>query len=388
MALGHAAPDQRNSQEATMTTINPSAASRGVTAHSSAESRGVTVHSSAAEPAESDRVAAAALLRLIWGVHVSRAVYAAAELGIADLLAEGPASSEELARVTRTHEPSLYRVLRLLAALGVFDERHPRCFSLTVLGERLRSGQPAGMRSWATFLDALGALRPFEHILDTIKTGRPGFDAAFGMGVFDFLAQHPENAATFDAAMSERTAAFAPSVAGAYDFSDIRTVVDVGGGQGTLLAEILRKHGHLHGVLLETPTVAARAEALLDATDIADRSEVLAGNFFEQVPERADCYLLANVLHDWDDARATEILRNCRRSMARAGKVLIIERLIPEDGSDAVPALLSDINMLVITGGQERTNDEYSQLLSASGLKLGSIQPVAFPYGVIEGLAA
>jgi SAM-dependent methyltransferase len=360
-----------------MTTINPSAASRGVTAHSSA-----------AEPAESDRVAAAALLRLIWGVHVSRAVYAAAELGIADLLAEGPASSEELARVTRTHEPSLYRVLRLLAALGVFDERHPRCFSLTVLGERLRSGQPAGMRSWATFLDALGALRPFEHILDTIKTGRPGFDAAFGMGVFDFLAQHPENAATFDAAMSERTAAFAPSVAGAYDFSDIRTVVDVGGGQGTLLAEILRKHGHLHGVLLETPTVAARAEALLDATDIADRSEVLAGNFFEQVPERADCYLLANVLHDWDDARATEILRNCRRSMARAGKVLIIERLIPEDGSDAVPALLSDINMLVITGGQERTNDEYSQLLSASGLKLGSIQPVAFPYGVIEGLAA
>jgi hypothetical protein len=272
--------------------------------------------------------------------------------------------------------------------VGVFDERHPRCFSLTVLGDRLRSDKPAGMRSWATFLEALGGVRPFEHILDTIKTGRPGFDAAFGMGIFDFLAEHPENAATFDAAMSERTAAFAPSVADAYDFSDIRTVVDVGGGQGTLLVEILRKHGHLHGVLLETPAVAARAEALLDAIDIADRSEVLAGNFFEQVPDRADCYVLANVLHDWDDARATEILRNCRRSMARAGKVLIIERLIPEDGSDAVPTLLSDINMLVITGGQERTNDEYSELLRASGLKLGSIQPVAFPYGVIEGLAA
>lgn len=257
-----------------------------------------------------------------------------------------------------------------------------------MLGDRLRSDNAAGMRSWATFLDALGSARPFEHILDTIKTGKPGFDAAFGMGVFDFLAQHPENAATFDAAMSERTAAFAPSVAEAYDFSDIRTVVDVGGGQGTLLAEILRKHGHLHGVLLETPAVAARAETLLDAIDIANRSKVLAGNFFEQVPDRADCYLLANILHDWDDARAIEILRNCRRSMARAGKVLIIERLIPEDGSDAVPTLLSDINMLVLTGGQERTNDEYSQLLKASGLKPGSIQPVAFPYGVIEGLAA
>jgi O-methyltransferase domain/Dimerisation domain len=346
-----------------MNTSNPGAASQGG-----------TVQSSGAQSAGSDRVAAATLLRLIWGMHISRAVYAAAELGIADLLTEGPASTQELARVTRTHEPSLYRVLRLLAALGLFDERYPRCFSLTVLGDRLRSDNAAGMRSWATFLDALGSARPFEHILDTIKTGKPGFDAAFGMGVFDFLAQHPENAATFDAE--------------AYDFSDIRIVVDVGGGQGTLLAEILRKHGHLHGVLLETPAVAARAETLLDAIDIADRSKVLAGNFFEHVPDRADCYLLANVLHDWDDARATEILRNCRRSMARAGKVLIIERLIPQDGSDTVPTLLSDINMLVLTGGQERTNDEYNELLRASGLKLGSIQPVAFPYGVIEGLAA
>ena len=168
----------------------------------------------------------------------------------------------------------------------------------------------------------------------------------------------------------------------------MRTVVDVGGGQGTLLAAILRQHGHLHGVLLETPTVAARAEELLDAIDIADRSEVLAGDFFDQVPGQADCYVLANVLHDWDDARAARILRNCRRSMARAGRVLIIERLIPEDGSDAVPTLLSDINMLVFTGGQERTSDEYSKLLGSAGLKLGSIRPVAFPYGVIEGLAA
>jgi hypothetical protein len=360
-----------------MTTTDPGAASQGAAAGSGG-----------AQSAESDRAAAATLLRLIWGTHISRAVYAAAELGIADLLAEGPVSTQELAKATGTHEPSLYRVLRLLAALGVFDEQYPRCFSLTVLGDRLRSDQPAGMRSWATFLEALGGVRPFGPILETVKTGRPGFDAVHGMGIFDFLAEHPENAATFDAAMSERTAAFAPSVAEAYDFSDMRTVVDLGGGKGTLLAEILRRHGHLHGVLFETPAVAARAQALLDAIDIADRSEVLAGNFFERVPDRADCYLLANVLHDWDDAQAIEILRNCRRSMARAGKVLIIERLIPEDGGDAVPTLLSDINMLVITGGQERTNDEYGRLLRSAGLRLGAIQPVAFPYGVIEGLFA
>src|ERR1700683_4048576 len=215
-----------------MNTISPSAASQAG-----------PVHSSGVQSTESDRAAAATLLRLIWGTHISRAVYAAAELGIADLLAEGPVSTQELARVTGTHEPSLYRILRLLAALGVFDERHPRCFSLTVLGDRLRSDQPAGMRSWATFLEALGGVRPFGPILETVKTGRPGFDAVYGMGIFDFLAEHPENAATFDAAMSERTAAFAPSVAEAYDFSDMRTVVDVGGGKGTLVAGVVGRDG-------------------------------------------------------------------------------------------------------------------------------------------------
>jgi hypothetical protein len=309
-----------------------------------------------------------------------------AELGIADLLADGSASTEDLARATGTDEKSLYRVLRLLAALGVFDEHPYRRFSLTTIGDRLRSDAPAGMRSWATFLEALNGVRAFEHILDTVKTGKPGFDTAHGTGIFDFLAHHPENAAIFDCAMSERTAAFAPSVAAAYDFSDMRTVVDVGGGQGTLLIEILRTHRHLQGMLLETPAVAVRAEAVLDAVDVADRCQVLAGDFFERVPSGADCYVLANVLHDWDDVRATQILRNCRRSMARGGRVLIVERLIPEDGSDAVPTLLSDINMLVITGGQERTNAEYGELLKSAGLTLGNVHPVAFPYGVIEGV--
>jgi C-methyltransferase len=207
------------------------------------------------------------------------------------------------------------------------------------------------------------------------------------MGIFEFLAQRPASAATFDAAMSERTAAFAPSVAGTYDFSDIRSIVDVGGGQGTLLAEILRRHSHLHGTLLETAAVAARAAAVLDGIDLADRCELLAGDFFEQVPHGADCYLLANVLHDWDDSRAIDILRNCRRSMARGGRVLIIERLIPDVPGDAVPTL-SDINMLVITGGQERTNAEYAHLLARAGLRIGSVHPVAFPYGIIEGLSA
>jgi hypothetical protein len=338
-------------------------------------------------PTESEQAAATAMLRLIWGIHSSRAVYAAAKLGIADLLVDGPASCRELARATGAHEPSLYRVLRLLAALGVFDEVEPGSFGLTVLGDRLRSDVPAGMRSWAVFLEATGGVQPFEHILETVRTGQPGMDIAFGTGIFEFLAQRPDSAVTFDAAMSDRTAAFAGGLAESYDFSDIRSIVDVGGGQGTLLAGILRRHSHLHGTLFETADVAARAEAVLAGADLAERCEVRPGNFFERVPGGADCYVLANVLHDWDDQRAIDILGNCRQAMVRGGRVLIVERLIPDGPGDAVPTLLSDINMLVITGGRERTNAEYAALLAGAGLRIGAVHPVAFPYGVIEGLS-
>jgi hypothetical protein len=334
------------------------------------------------QPTDSERAAAAAMLPLIWGTHISRAVYAVAELRIADLLADGPLSSAELAQATATDEPSLYRVLRLLAALGVFDETRPRCFGLTVLGERLRADVPASVLCWSTFLEALGGMRPFEHILHTVRTGESGFGREHGAECFEFLAKHPAEAATFQAAMSERTAAFAPGVAERYDFAGIRTVVDVGGGVGTLLGEILRRHTHLRGVLLDLAEVAARADAILD---VADRCEVRAGDFFAAVPDGAECYLLANVLHDWDDARASQILANCRQAMARGGRVLIVERLIPAQPAQAVPALLSDINMLVLTGGQERTDDEYAALLASAGLAMGAVLPVAYPYGVIEG---
>jgi hypothetical protein len=341
-----------------------------------------------AESAKGERAAAAQLLRLMWGIHISRCVYAVAELGIADLLADGSSSSEELAVATGSDESSLYRVLRLLKALGVFEEHDCRSFRLTAVGERLRSDAEVAMRSWATMLDAVGALRSFEHILHSVRTGAPGFDTALGTGLFEFLAERPENAAAFDAAMAERTAAFAPSVAAAYDFSEVRTVVDLGGGNGTLLAEILRRHGHLQGVLLETPAVAARAEVVLNAAELAARCRVLAGDFFERVPAGADRYVLANVLHDWDDSRSVRIRRNCRRAMARTGRVLVVERLIPEDGSDPVPTLLSDINMLVLSGGKERTNAEYGHLFDTSGLKLQTLWAVAFPYGIIEATVA
>ena len=341
-----------------------------------------------AGPTGEERAAAATVLRMIWGIHISRAVYVVAELGIADLLAGGPMSAAQLAQATRAHEPSLYRVLRLLASLGVLAEHDHRSFSLTVLGERLRTDAPASMRSWAMLVESLGGVRAFEPIVETVKTGRPGLDIAHGMDVFGFLAVHPDLARGFQAAMSERTAAFAPSVAADYDFAPMRVVADIGGGKGTLLAAILRAHGHLRGVLFDRPPVVADAAEVFRAAGVADRCEIVPGDFFQGVPEGADGYVLANVLHDWDDAGSVRILGACRRAMAHDGRVLIVERLIPDDPADAVPVLLSDLNMLVFTGGQERTNTEYGELLAEAGLNLVRVQPVSSPYGVIEGRAA
>ena len=339
-----------------------------------------------AEPTKEERAAAAAVLQMIWGIHMSRAVYLVAALGIADLLAGGPMTAPQLAQATQAHEGSLYRVLRLLAAVGVLTEHDHRSFSLTILGERLRADVPASMRSWAMLAESVGGPRLWEPIIEIVKTGKPGPDIAYGMGVFEFLAAHPDRAQKSQAAMSERTAAFAPSVAAGYDFSPMRTVADIGGGKGTLLAAILRAHSHLRGVLFDRPHVVADAAEVFRAAGVADRCEIVAGDFFQGVPDGADAYLLANVLHDWNDADSVRILGACRRAMAEDGRVLIIERLIPHDPADAVPVLLSDLNMLILTGGQERANAEYGQLLAEAGLSLAKVQPIAPPYGLIEGL--
>jgi hypothetical protein len=341
----------------------------------------------APEPTEEERAGAGTVLQMIWGLHISRAVYLAAELGVADLLAGGPRTAKALAEATATEATALYRVLRLLAALGVLAEPEPRTFGLTTLGTRLRSDVPASMRNWAMLADTIG-FRAYEPILDAVRTGRTGAELAYGTATFEGLRRDPRRAARFDAAMSERTAAFAPSVAAAYDFAGMRVIADIGGGQGTLLAAILRRHEQLRGVLFETAHVADRAANVLREAGVADRCQIVAGDFFEGVPGGADGYLLANVLHDWDDGEAAAILRSCRGAMRTGGRVLVVERLIPDDPRDAVPVLLSDLNMLLVTGGLERTNAEYRALLAAAGLRPGRIQPVAAPYGVIEGFGA
>jgi hypothetical protein len=338
-----------------------------------------------AEPTTEERAAATAVLQMIWGVHVSRAAYVIAKLGVADMLAGGPMTSAQLAEATKAHEPSLYRVLRLLASLGVLTEHDSRSFSLTILGERLRADVPASMRNWAMVAESLGGMRSFEPIIETVKTGKTGVEIAYGLRPFDFLAARPEQAQQFQAAMSERTAAFAPSVAAGYEFAGLRTVADIGGGKGTLLAAILGAQSHLQGILFDLPFVVDTAAEVLGPAGVADRCAIVAGDMFQGVPAGADAYLLANVLHDWDDANSVRILDACRRAMKVTGRVLIVERLIPDDLGDALPVLLSDLTMLVFSGGQERTNAEYSRLLTEAGLSLTTVQAVAPPYGIFEG---
>jgi hypothetical protein len=340
-----------------------------------------------AEPTGEQRAAAAAVLQMIWGVHISRAVYVAAELGVADLLAGGPLTAAQLAQARGVDERSLYRVLRLLAALGVLTEQDGRVFGLTELGERLRAGVPASVRSWALVCESLETALGFAPLTEAVTTGQPAFGLAHGMNLFEFMAGHRELAQRFQPAMSERTAAFAPSVAAGYDFSPVRTVADIGGGKGTLLAAILRAHTHLRGILFDLPAALPDAAAVLRQAGVDDRCQIVPGDFFQAIPQGADCYLLANVLHDWDDPTSAQILNTCRQAMANDGRVLIVERLIPGQPAAAVPVLLSDLHMMVFTGGQERTNAQYGQLLAQAGLNLTSVQPVAPPYGVIEGLA-
>jgi hypothetical protein len=243
------------------------------------------------------------------------------------------------------------------------------------------------MRSWATLIDCGGGMRSFEPIIETVKSGKPGLDIAYGMSLFEFLAEHPDKARQFQAAMSERTAAIAPSVAAGYDFSPMRTVADIGGGKGTLLAAILRAHGHLRGILFDLPSVVANAAGVLQEAGVADRCEIEPGDFFQGVPNGVDGYILANVLLDWSDADSVRILGACRQAMAKDGRVLIVERLMADNPADAVPVLLSDLTMLVVTGGKERTNAEYGELLAGAGMSLVSVKPVDPPYGVIEGCA-
>jgi len=327
------------------------------------------------------------LQQLIQGFQVTQCIYVAAKLGIADLLKDGPRTSEELAQVTGTHASSLYRVLRLLTATGLLTEGGAYSFALTPLGAYLQSGVPGSLHDTVLLYADKPVWHVWGNLLHSVETGEQSFQHVFGLSLFEYNQQYPEHATLFNNMMTEWTASVAPTVAAGYDFSAVETLVDVGGGHGQMLASILQAHPTLHGVLLDLPHVVKGATPLLEGAGVADRCQVIGGDAFKAVPEGLETYLLSRVIHDWDDERAIALLARCHQAMQPQGKVLLVERVILTGSSPQVLVLESDVQMLVLSyGGKERTDAEYRALLSASGFEVTRIIPVLIPFYVIEAV--
>lgn len=313
----------------------------------------------------------AVLLQMMTGYWVSQALYVAAKLGIADLIADGPRHTEELARATESHAPSLQRLLRALASAGVFTEPVPGSFALTPLADLLRTGTPNSMRSLAITYNE-EQYRAWGDLLHSVRTGQTAFEHEAGMTYFACLAQHPEADRIFNQAMTGWSTQLAGAVVDAYDFSAFTTVVDVGGSYGTLWAAILQRNPNLRGILFDQPHVAAAAEEHMAAAGVANRCTVVGGDFFSEVPGGGDAYVLAQILQDWDDDRCVAILSRCRRVIPNDGRLLVVELVLPP-GEEPFFGKWLDLHMLVMAGGRERTAAEYDALFHAAGFRLARV---------------
>jgi hypothetical protein len=326
-----------------------------------------------------------ALQDLILGKWIAQAVSVAAKLGIADLLKDGPRDCDELARANQVDAGALHRLLRALASVGVFVEVDDQRFGLTPMAEFLRSDVQGSLRAAATMAGEDWTWRPWGALYQSVKTAEPAFEPIFGAPPFAYLAGNPSAAAVFDEAMTGWSMQNSLAVANAYDFSQIGTLMDVGGGHGYLLATILKANPSLRGILLDTAEVIEGAKARIAAGGLTDRCAIVAGDFLTTLPEGADTCILKSVIHDWDDPHATTILRNCRQAVGPGGRVLLAEMVIPP-GNDGHIGKLLDLEMLVMVGGRERTEADFRDLFATAGLRLARIVPTRSPTCVIEGI--
>ncbi len=317
--------------------------------------------------------------------QLSQCVYVAAKLGLADLLKEGPRSSEELAQASGAHPQTLFRLLRALTSAGVFARLPDGRFALDEVSEYLCQDAPGSLRAWAI----LAGEQPYpawSQLLYSVQTGEPAFDHLHGISNWQYRAEHPMAAQVFNKAMSEVVRASTAAIVTAYDFSQFARIVDVGGGQGDLLVSLLKANPSLHGVLFDLEPVIASAKESLREARISVRCEAIAGSFIEGVPRSGDAYILKDVIMDWDDSEATRILRNCREAMQENGTLLIVERIIASD-QPTLEASMVDLRMLVMVGGRARTREEFQALFSGAGFELTKVIPTSSPYQFVEGKA-
>ena len=342
------------------------------------------VEPTTSQPKPSLPPAETALTQIMLGRVASQALYVAAKLGIADLLAEGPKRVDELAASAGADAPSLYRVLRALASIGVFKEEESQVFALTPSAEALRSDVPNSLRDVAIFWGEDWNWKVWGNILYSVRTGKPAWAQIHGEQVFEFFEKNPEAGRIFDRAMTSFSGVATKAVVDAYDFSNIGTLVDIAGGHGRLLNAVLEANSSMRGVLFDLPHVIESAK---QTTSVGDRCEFATGDFFVSVPTGGDAYMMKHIIHDWDDERAIKILKNIKDAMNPGGRVLVIESVIA-DGNGQDFGKLLDIEMLVSPGGKERTAVEYEDLFKRAGLRLTRIVPTRSPYSVIEAVAA
>jgi O-methyltransferase domain/Dimerisation domain len=326
-----------------------------------------------------------ALRQLLIGNWHTQMIYAAAKLGLADLLRAGPRPVAELATATKTHTRTLYRLLRGLASLGVFVEQIDGRFANTPLSECLMTA-PGSQRALAVMIGE-EHYRAWAELIDSVRTGGCAFEKVFGENIFAYLSKHPEQGAIFDEAMTGVHGVETSAMLDAYDFTSIGTLVDVGGGNGRTLAGVLQRYPTMKGILFDMPRIVERARSELAAAGVTDRCQVVGGDFFQSVPPGGDAYMMRHIIHDWDEDRCRTILRNCRAVMPSHGKLLVVEVVIPT-GNDANWGKLLDLNMLVMPGGAERTEAEYRELFAATGFQLKRVVPTIADVSVVEGVPA
>ena len=317
------------------------------------------------------------------GAWVSQVVYVTAKLRIADVLSDGPRSWAEIAAATSTPASSLLRLLRALRTLGVIDTVDRDRFMLSPLGRPLQADRPGSLRA---LVMTLGEIHydAWGELLYSVKTDTPAFPHVFGAPLFDHLDRNRNAGETFHEAMTDVSTLISQAVLLAYDFSGIRVLADIGGGYGQFLSAILQVYPAMRGILLDTPTVIAAATKQLALRACRQRCTLFPGNLLEAVPQGATAYLMSGVIHDWDDEHAVRILDNCRRAMAPNGKVLVVEMVLPSKDEPRFAALL-DLNMLVMNGGRERTEEDFRALFDAAGLQVTRLVPTLAPQWVIEG---
>lgn len=325
----------------------------------------------------------AKIFDIITGFWLSRMICETARLGLADLVKDGPKSVAELAVATGAHERSLYRVMRVLSSVGIFAEAESGRYGATPMSDTLRRDVPGSLRAFVMAELGQEHFVGWGNLMHSIKTGEIAFDNHYGESAWEYYAKNPEHAAVFNDAMTGMTEMVNAAIVAAYDFSGINKLIDIGGSHGAMMSAILRANPSMRGVVFDLPHVAEGAGARLSAEGVADRCEIVSGDFFKEVTPGGDAYIMKFIIHDWDDEKSIAIMKNIHRAMTDGGKLMLVEQIVAA-GNEPSFAKFIDINMMVMTGGCERTEAEFSKLFDASGFKLTRVVPTESPFCVIE----